>query len=327
LSHCKLVIYNDDFLFLSEEQFVLDEYFDVLELTYLEYGLILNKKKSFISTNGFVFCEIFIGRESDFMNKKESLYRSIILQTLNQPTIVQAKSYFNSTIGNENLLYGELYFPLIIKFWGTEFCKEEVNYPFHLGGWFPKVICGIKVLDYLDNAYALWKASSYIATFNNPKFKNIKGNFQPPICTLNGITISGQNRLGCKSLKETFNERAFKKENLFFILKCQKTLRLRKRYYRFLSKVPPPKFSQLKSIVEESQEDFILPDEYYTLVPKWELELSKDVNPYKVKHPMKAYINALTGGFFRDIESTTFHFEHLNHLNQDPLIYKDHELD
>jgi hypothetical protein len=323
LHHLDCSIYNDDYLVLFEHDHILEEYFSVLDEVYEQYGLILNKRKSFISTGGAVFCELYVTPYETDLNKKESLYRGIMLNTLNKLTIVQAKQYFSSCVGVETSHYAHEYIKLFINKFGYEFYNKEYENPLHLGGWFPKCIKGIKVLDPIDNMYALWKGSQYHEPPIRLKRK-VEGVYNHPFLVKNHITVLKEGLLKTRTLQSEIESRV--KYNLTFgVIKALKEKRNRLKIFRFWSKYFPTNQSELDTIVLESNEDFILPREYYKVVPMWDIIIKDDYNPYKVKNPFKSYLHSICG-LYQEHPPNRWHLEYIDKLSLNSIVERGNDV-
>jgi len=132
---------NDDIVIygngtLSDSDNMVDE--DVRILNGL--GLIYNKKKSFLSRFGFVFCEEYIARP--LFNYKDAYERRAALLPLTAVNVVHAKQ-ISASITKE---FPE-YIDEILRFWGYEFASYERELPSSLGGWGCYSIFGYTIVE------------------------------------------------------------------------------------------------------------------------------------------------------------------------------------
>lgn len=164
-------VFNDDFLAIMPDDF-RDEYWEEEGEIFEGLGLIRNEEKSFWSLIGAVFCENYsYNPEPDFSRKKVSLRRTVYL-TFCFDYIHEAKEFYVS-LGPEYRQLHDDTFEQITRFWGYEFFKEEIRYPYQMGGWISYSFEGYNIdfsifefEDYNPNVYAAYKACKFKGRIN-----------------------------------------------------------------------------------------------------------------------------------------------------------------
>lgn len=130
------IFFNDDGVFVLPEKLVYRRFTQIG--TFLKgIGMILNLKKTIISDCN-IFCEDYIiaeDKEVDYSKTQLSILP--FAQCFFERNIVTAKSLFNSLqrglIGKR--VESDSLLPSLVNLYGFEFHKEEVFWPFEIGGW------------------------------------------------------------------------------------------------------------------------------------------------------------------------------------------------
>lgn len=156
--------FNDDYCCIIPDDMV-DEYWSIEGDIFEGLSLIRREDKSFFSTKGLVFCEIYVRKEDrGFAEKKLSLTRTILL-SFAFDYIYEAKDYINSLSGQYDQSL-EKYMEEILTFWGYEFFPEEYQYPYLFGGWRSEKFLGYSIelkfledLEYDSRVYGAYMAS------------------------------------------------------------------------------------------------------------------------------------------------------------------------
>lgn len=181
-------------LYLNDDAIVfVDGTTDDVE-TFIDYdffvcerlGILVQKDKSFYSSECAIFCEMYYARGKPFVNDKESyiLRESNIISKCSN--ILEAKFYLGNMKGSldeiENLLK-KAYLNL-----GHEFSRDEIDWPITFGGCRPFKLRGtdfsLKYLESTPDFSLMWKA--YVANQFKRLFrwKKYLKEFIPPILTL-----------------------------------------------------------------------------------------------------------------------------------------------
>jgi len=119
--------------------------------------LFLNIKKTFSSENRWVFCEIYFDCENKNFTYKDSLDLLCLIDAMACTNIVQAKANVCNAltvIGPDMLRENKLLaLKTLQKFWGYEFSKNELSWPYKCGGWIHPTSLS------LDQSFAIAKDS------------------------------------------------------------------------------------------------------------------------------------------------------------------------
>lgn len=123
--------YNDDNVSLVPTE-ILDEFWDIEGYIMDGLGILRSDQKSFHSTQGFIYCEMYMSPFYPKLNDKNVVQRRNMLYTLLWEYPHEAKEYLSS-MGN-NPFYLD-YIEEIILHFGYEFSPYEIELPLELGGW------------------------------------------------------------------------------------------------------------------------------------------------------------------------------------------------
>jgi hypothetical protein len=145
---------NDDSVVGSETMDEIREYARHDEINCDALCIVRKDKKSFISTNFFVFCEEYY-RDGDKIPKK-CLRKYAYNSCYYMPTIRKAKEMYNSVCTQMGPDIEKLHD--LMNVWGYEFFKTEAEAPFEFGGWFSSYRNGYNtaLIQYYDNSDWYW---------------------------------------------------------------------------------------------------------------------------------------------------------------------------
>jgi hypothetical protein len=157
---------NDDFVVAFNDDYHMDEYWDMEDEVMGYLSILRAPEKSFYSYRSFVLAENYI--TPDGWWEKESYQRRELLYPLACYNIVHAKEYFISAQCFTNEKYARSYIGEIVSKWGYEFHPNEVALPSIFGGWLNDSISGVdmslKALDAAEYNSLIpkgWKACRY----------------------------------------------------------------------------------------------------------------------------------------------------------------------
>jgi len=158
------ILYHDDTAIGATEQDTLEEYNMEEDLVMEEFGLIKNKRKSFV-TDWFVLCENY---SIDKMDEKESYQRYMLNQALASVNICHAKHVFGSNLRYIHTVDWKHYLKLLTEKFGYEYWINEAASPYQLGGWVPAYYMNVDLALYLKEPDRFEKSAGLSFTMEKP---------------------------------------------------------------------------------------------------------------------------------------------------------------